>query len=309
MSKELFAENELNRSDEYRRKWDVIYDAYRAYMTGGAKDARDRFALNVYEVKIGWAKKHVGRAVAEEDVLQQSVTETLVWLSEQREELSYEDMEHTVNAIFRRVNTALAGKGGTMISLNDEDGKEINIPDPEPEMEEQVIATERARLFGDLWFEYCSALVNYKQADPPHAMSLCYARVLPQIRGELRHTGGAPTKAYEAIKDRTFSSLSDESVGEMSENLGRSLRWNDTYMARLDEPCEDTNRKLGDTCAGAVLTVFSIRDFSRQLNGTIAGKMFRVVKKDKDYVARCKNFIQENDKTFSRYLYEGRPVK
>lgn len=113
-------------------------------------------------------------------------------------------------------------------------------PNKKNRAESEVFAEESRNIFGIYLQKYCQAMTNAK-AEPPRALALYYARILPHVLYIMYgietipdSKGASAAWAFEHMQEKTMEILGEQSEEEMQEWLCDSLRWSENFWNQMD---------------------------------------------------------------------------
>ena len=235
---------------------------------------------------------------------------------------SMEELVFRIEAILRRVK----GKKGKEdqksymevvyldANLPDSDGTYGELaadPNKKNRAESEVFAEESRNIFGIYLQKYCQAMTNAK-AEPPRALALYYARILPHVLYIMYgietipdSKGASAAWAFEHMQEKTMEILGEQSEEEMQEWLYDSLRWSENFWNQMDlEIYVNSERKLlKDVVYTEVYDQRRIDDWSESMHKTVTELAHREIKKDKRLANWAVDHIVESDKTYN--LFKG----
>lgn len=184
-------------------------------------------------------------------------------------------------------------------------------PNKKNRAESEVFAEESRNIFGIYLQKYCQAMTNAK-AEPPRALALYYARILPHVLYIMYgietipdSKGASAAWAFEHMQEKTMEILGEQSEEEMQEWLYDSLRWSENFWNQMDlEIYVNSERKLlKDVVYTEVYDQRRIDDWSESMHKTVTELAHREIKKDKRLANWAVDHIVESDKTYN--LFKG----
>ena len=184
-------------------------------------------------------------------------------------------------------------------------------PNKKNRAESEVFAEESRNIFGIYLQKYCQAMTNAK-AEPPRALALYYARILPHVLYIMYgietipdSKGASAAWAFEHMQEKTMEILGEQSEEEMQDWLYDSLRWSENFWNQMDlEIYVNSERKLlKDVVYTEVYDQRRIDDWSESMHKTVTELAHREIKKDKRLANWAVDHIVESDKTYN--LFKG----
>ena len=155
-------------------------------------------------------------------------------------------------------------------------------PNKKNRAESEVFAEESRNIFGIYLQKYCQAMTNAK-AEPPRALALYYARILPHVLYIMYgietipdSKGASAAWAFEHMQEKTMEILGEKSEEEM---LLKDVVYTEVYDQRR------------------------IDDWSESMHKTVTELAHREIKKDKRLANWAVDHIVESDKTYN--LFKG----
>lgn len=184
-------------------------------------------------------------------------------------------------------------------------------PNKKNRAESEVFAEESRNIFGIYLQKYCQAMTNAK-AEPPRALALYYARILPHVLYIMYgietipdSKGASAAWAFEHMQEKTMEILGEQSGKKKCRN-GCMIRCDDRrILEQMDlEIYVNSERKLlKDVVYTEVYDQRRIDDWSESMHKTVTELAHREIKKDKRLANWAVDHIVESDKTYN--LFKG----
>ena len=177
--------------------------------------------------------------------------------------------------------------------------------------ESEVFAEESRNIFGIYLQKYCQAMTNTK-AEPPRALALYYARILPHVLHIMYgietipdSKGASAAWAFEHMQEKTMEILGEQSEEEMQELMYDSLQWSEHFWKQMQLEIYINSERmfLKDVVYTEVYDQRRIDDWSESMHKTVTELAHREIKKDKRLANWAVDHIVESDKTYN--LFKG----
>ena len=184
-------------------------------------------------------------------------------------------------------------------------------PNKKNRAESKTFAEESSNIFGTYFRKYCQAMTNAK-AEPPRALALYYARILPHVLHIIDGTetipdsmGASATWAFEYMQKKTMEILGKQSEEEMQKSIYGSLQWSENFwnQMELEIYINLEKKRLKDVVYTEVYDKGKIEDWSESMHETVTKLAYREIKKDKRLENWAVDYIVERDKTYK--LFKG----
>ena len=184
-------------------------------------------------------------------------------------------------------------------------------PNKKNRAESEVFAEESRNIFGIYLQKYCQAMTNTK-AEPPRALALYYARILPHVLHIMYgietipdSKGASAAWAFEHMQEKTMEILGEQSEEEMQELMYDSLQWSEHFWKQMQLEIYINSERmfLKDVVYTEVYDQRKIDDWSESMHKTVTELAHRESKKDKRLVDWAVDHIVESDKTYN--LFKG----
>lgn len=184
-------------------------------------------------------------------------------------------------------------------------------PNKKNRAESEVFAEESRNIFGIYLQKYCQAMTNTK-AEPPRALALYYARILPHVLHIMYgietipdSKGASAAWAFEHMQEKTMEILGEQSEEEMQELMYDSLQWSEHFWKQMQLEIYINSERmfLKDVVYTEVYDQRKIDDWSESMHKTVTELAHREIKKDKRLVDWAVDHIVESDKTYN--LFKG----
>ena len=318
-----------NNIKQYQEKHEKLRNAYVRYISSGSLEALDEIVVLAMDLHVAWAYSRSRNSDDAQDVLVFGATKLYHAIEKKYNDPSQSPIDPDkfsgyVHQVFKtaRIDDERAKRKGKDkdalpdVSLDDIPGaleaakqamtKYLESVGDDPFL--AVSAKEQAELFHDLLIEYCKSFMSYERTDPPHALSLYFARVIPHQLGKISYKkASSSTWAWMCMKDHTFECLTRFSEKNIQKYVSPNLEWCEVYKAKLSALCDKVSPQvpLKQVVASDIMTDRNVGHWSNELHGTISKRMFKEMRKNPDLVERAKAYIVDTDPTFGALLYGG----
>lgn len=255
MEQSRYVESLIQRSAGQKEIKDKIQMLYENYIFG--KDENVLEELNKYIIIYcrPWVRDHITMIKnyypgSEEDILQETIISVWNFIEKSPKRISH-FAGYCHNICRNRFYDVCrkAKRGGSMLkntvsldkTLNDENRNTLGdiISSDEPDTEEKIEQKEKIRLIKKIHSKYCYCFMN-SDAFPPSSLALCYARVLPNIKGAI-NTASSAQWAFEEMQGSTVEKLSIDSGNTIQKNVDGELSWCSSFKQKLNEPIMTEN--------------------------------------------------------------------
>lgn len=318
-----------NNIKQYQEKHEKLRNAYVRYISSGSLEALDEIVVLAMDLHFAWAYSRTRNSDEAQGIIVIGATKLYHGLKKKYNDPSQTPIDpdrisayvQTVYkyALIDYIREKKKGKkqddlpdisfdelAGAIEAAKQEVTKYLESVGDDPF---QVVSVkEQAELFHDMLIEYCKTLMSYERTDPPHALSLYFARVIPHQLGKISYkTASSSTWAWMCMKDHTFECLTRFSEKNIQKYVSPNLEWCEGYKAKLSAPCDKVSPPvpLKQVVASDIITERNVGHWSNELHGTISKRMFKEMRKNPDLVERAKAYIADTDPTFGALLYGG----
>ena len=329
MDRKEFAARELDKNKKYQEKHDKLRDAYVEYINTGSHEAMDAIVALAMELHIAWAYSRTHDIDEAQDIIVIGAFKVHHGIEKKYKDPNqtpvapdrisgyvHKIYEYTLIDYIRKKKKGKQKDALPDVSLDDIPGALETAKQAMTKYLEEVgddpfqavSAKERAQLFHDLLIEYCRALMNYERTDPPHALALYFARIIPHQLEEISYDVATSSKwAWMCMREHTFECLTKFSERNIRKYVSPKLAWCDEYKRKLNAPCKKVlpTKPLKQVMASAIMTERNIGHWSSELHKTISKRMFKKIRYNSDLAARAKAYIEDADPTFGALLYGG----